>query len=186
MAAIDAQISQGAVPSLISNVCPQGTMFWLLETGWLECDEGHVVRGGNMSLMSTRDRSFVNERRRLPCYCVLIEHPHEGLILWETGCGKDYPTVWGPAASDVFARVQYDPKHELPAAIAATGHDVKDIKTIIIGHLHLDHAGGLDTFLGRADVEVWVHDLELKGAFWSAATGADAGVYLKHYLNLDL
>jgi len=37
-----------------------------------------------MSLASTADKSFVNKRRELPMYCVLIEHPHEGLILWET------------------------------------------------------------------------------------------------------
>lgn len=46
--------------------------------------EGFVVRGGNTSLMSTADKPFVNKRRELPMYCVLIEHPHEGLILWET------------------------------------------------------------------------------------------------------
>lgn len=54
----------------------------------------------------------------------------------------------------------------------------------IIGHLHLDHAGGLDQFLDRKDVEIWVHDKELRAAFWSVATGADAGVYLEHYLKV--
>jgi glyoxylase-like metal-dependent hydrolase (beta-lactamase superfamily II) len=56
----------------------------------------------------------------------------------------------------------------------------------IIGHLHLDHAGGLDIFLDRKDVEIWVHDRELRSAFWSVATGADVGVYLLHYLKLEL
>lgn len=41
-------------------------------------------------------------------------------------------------------------------------------------------------FLDRKDIEIWVHDLELRSAFWSVATGADVGVYLKHYLKLDL
>lgn len=159
---------------------------WLLEVGWLECDEGFVIRGGNTSMASTKDKSFVNKRRQLPMYCVLIDHPHEGVILWETGCGKDYPEVWGPQVSDVFSRVRYEPHHELDAAIEATGHKLEDVKKIIIGHLHLDHAGGLDMFLDRKDVEIWVHDLELRSAFWSVATGADVGVYLKHYLKLDL
>lgn len=186
MAAIQAQIDRGAVPNHVSNVCPKGTKFWLLECGWLECDEGFVVRGGNTSLKSTEDKEFKNKRRELPCYCVLIEHPHEGLILWETGCGKDYPEVWGPVVSDIFSRVKYDPEHELDAAIAATGHKIEDVKKIIIGHLHLDHAGGLDMFLDRKDVEIWVHDRELRAAFWSVATGADVGVYLEHYLKLSL
>ncbi|TKA81709.1 hypothetical protein B0A49_00598 [Cryomyces minteri] len=45
---------------------------------------------------------------------------------------------------------------------------------------------GLDVFLDRKDVEIWVHDKELRSAFWSVATGADVGVYMKHYLQLDL
>ena len=128
----------------------------MLEVGWLEADEGFVIRGGNTSLKSAEDKPFVNKRRQLPMYCILIEHPVEGLILWETGCGKDYPTVWGPQLSDIFARVKYDPKHELDAAIEATGNKVEDIKKIVIGHLHLDHAGGLDLFLDRDDIEIWV------------------------------
>jgi len=119
-------------------------------------------------------------------YCILVEHPHEGLILWETGCGKDYPEVWGPAVSDVFARVKYEPKHELKAAVEATGNKLEDIKKIILGHLHLDHAGGLDMFLDRKDVEIWVHYRELRSAFMSVATGSDVGVYLEHYLKLGL
>jgi len=183
---IQAQIDNGAILNYVNNVCPKGTKMWVLECGWLEADEGFVLRGGNTSVYSKKDEAFVNKRRQLPMYCILIDHPHEGLILWETASGKDYPEVWGPQLSDVFTRVKYDPKHELDAAIEATGNKIEDIKKIIIGHLHLDHAGGLDLFLDRKDVEIWVHDLELRSAFWSVATGADVGVYLKHYLKLDL
>lgn len=142
--------------------------------------------GGNLSLKSTADQAFVNKRRELPLYCILIEHPHEGLILWETGCGKDYPEVWGPAMSDVFARIRYEPRHELRAAIKETGNRIEDVKKIIIGHLHADHAGGLDQFLDRKEVQIWVHDKELRSALWSVATGADDGVYLENYLKLNL
>jgi hypothetical protein len=38
---------------------------------------------------------------------ILISHPTEGLILFETGGGKDYPSVWGLAINDIFARVNY-------------------------------------------------------------------------------
>lgn len=186
MSAIHKQLSQGAVPGAVSNVCPPGTKFHVLEVGWLECDEAFVTRGGNTSLKSTEGQAFVNKRRQMPMYCILIDHPHEGLILWETGCGKDYPTAWGPAASDIFARVKYEPRHELRAAVEATGNNIEDIKKIIIGHLHLDHAGGLDNFLDTTDTEVWVHEKELNSAFWSVATGADLGVYLPHYLKLSL
>ncbi|EHY56045.1 hypothetical protein HRR83_006576 [Exophiala dermatitidis] len=186
MSGIQNAIDSGAVVGNVSNICPQGTRLYLLEVGWLEADDAFMVRGANTSTKSTENRSFVNKRRKLPMYCVLIKHPHEGLILWETGSGYDYPTIWGPAIADVFSRVEYKPEHELKAAVEATGHKLEDIKKIIIGHLHLDHAGGLDQFFDRKDVEIWVHDKELKSAFWSIATGADDQVYLKHYMKLDL
>ncbi|CCD50285.1 hypothetical protein ACHAPC_009159 [Botrytis cinerea] len=185
MAGIQRALDAGAVPAHVSNVCPPGTQAYLLELGWLECDEGFVTRGGNTSLKSTEGEKFVNKRRELPLYAILIDHPFEGVILWETGCGVDYPEVWGPQVVDIFARIKYEPRHELKAAIEATGHKLEDVKKIILGHLHLDHAGGLDQFLERKDVEIWVHDKELRSAFWSVATGADVGVYLKHYLDVS-
>jgi len=75
MAGIQRALDTGAVPGHVSNVCPKGTKMYLLEVGWLEADEGFVIRGGNTSLMSTKDKSFVNKRRQMPMYCVLIDHP---------------------------------------------------------------------------------------------------------------
>jgi metal-dependent hydrolase (beta-lactamase superfamily II) len=77
--------------------------------------------------------------------------------------------------NDVFAQVDYDPaEHDLDKAIAKTGHSIKDVKAVIIGHLHLDHGGGLEYFFGT-DVPIYVHELELKHAFYTLATGYDAG-----------
>lgn len=84
---LQARLDAGAVLADIQNVCPEGTKAWMLCLGYLEGDEGYLVRGGNQSLGSTRDAPRPNKRRKLPMYCVLIEHPHEGLILWETGAG---------------------------------------------------------------------------------------------------
>ncbi|MBA7491855.1 N-acyl homoserine lactonase [subsurface metagenome] len=52
-----------------------------------------------------------------------------------------------------------------------------------MGHLHLDHAGGLEHFIGT-DVPIYVHEEEFKHACWAAGTEADLGVYLPHYMNL--
>jgi len=184
MAGIAQQLKIGAVYSDILSVCPQGTKMWIMNVGYLEVDAGWFLRAGNTSTLSNT-KSPERERRALVMYCVLIEHPTEGLILWETGCGKDYPEVWGPEISDIFPRVKYEPEHELPAAIAKTGHNIKDVKQVIIGHLHLDHAGGLENFRGT-DVPVLVHDEELRHAFWAYATGCDRGAYLAHYLTFDI
>lgn len=106
--------------------------------------------------------------------CALISHPTEGLVLFETGPGKDYPDVWGPQLNDIFARENYCEDHDLDAAIRKTGNDIKDVKAVIMGHLHLDHAGGLEHFRGT-DVPIYTHEQELKNAFYSVATKTDLG-----------
>ena len=116
-----------------------------------------------------------HQRRKLQCYGILIEHPKEGLILWETGSGKDYPTVWGAPLNDIFAQVDHESDQELDKQVEKTGHKMSDIKMVILGHLHLDHAGGLEHFVGT-NTPIYVHEIELKHAFFSVATGFDLGM----------
>lgn len=54
-----------------------------------------------------------------------------------------------------------------------------------MGHLHLDHAGGLEHFRGT-DVPIYTHEKEIKHAFYSVATKTDIGVYLPKDLTFDL
>jgi glyoxylase-like metal-dependent hydrolase (beta-lactamase superfamily II) len=91
---------------------------------------------------------------------------------------------WPAPITDVFARTVYREEQKLPAAINATGNDIKDVKAVVMGHLHLDHAGGLEHFLGT-DVPIYVHEEEFKHACWAVATEADFGIYLADYLNLE-
>jgi glyoxylase-like metal-dependent hydrolase (beta-lactamase superfamily II) len=124
------------------------------------------------------------KRRRLLLLSVLIEHPTEGLILYETGAGDDYPEVVGPQVMDVFHRTEYTEDMTIQSQIAKTGHDIKDIKMIIMGHLHLDHAGGLEPFR-KTGIPVYVHELELKHAYYCVATGSD-NVYMPDHLSFDI
>ncbi|PMD48954.1 Metallo-hydrolase/oxidoreductase [Hyaloscypha variabilis F] len=153
----------------------------LLNLGFLEADSGFFVRGGNASTASNLHPEPT--RRKLAMISVLISHPTEGLMLFETGAGKEY--IWGEQLNDIFARVDYRPEHELENAIAKTGHSINDVKTVIMGHLHLDHAGGLENFVGTG-VPICVHEVELKHAYYSVATKADLGVYLPKNLRWEL
>lgn len=125
----------------------------------------------------------------------LIEHPEMGLILFETGCADDITKVchssivpssfafsdqivkWGHEALDLFPRIQYGAVHRLPVAIEATGNSIDDVKAIIMGHLHLDHAGGLEYFRNTG-VPIYVHEEEFKHACWATCTNSDGGLYL--------
>jgi glyoxylase-like metal-dependent hydrolase (beta-lactamase superfamily II) len=110
----------------------------------------------------------------------LSKHPHPNRWTTITNCRKK----WGAPLTDVFPRTEYKDSQRLPAAIKATGNDIKDVKAIVFGHLHLDHAGGLEHFIGT-DVPIYVHEEEFKHACWAVATGADLGVYLGHYMDLE-
>lgn len=84
---------------------------------------------------------------------------------------------------DVFPRTVYNPEHRLPAAIKATGNEIKDVKAVVIGHLHIDHAGGLEHFM-NSGVPIYVHEEEFKYACWAVGTKTDVGVYLADYMDL--
>ncbi|OQD70286.1 hypothetical protein PENDEC_c025G05240 [Penicillium decumbens] len=162
--------------------CPNGTKMHILDLGTLEADESWIIRGGNSSTLSNKNP--VNKRRHLVVLSALIYYPGVGLILYETGCAEDLEVAWPAPATDIFPRIEYSEEKKLPAAIKGAGYDIKDVKAVIIGHLHLDHAGGLEHFVDT-DVPIYVHEEEFKHACWAVATGADLGVYLGHYMLLD-
>ncbi|EKG11432.1 Beta-lactamase-like protein [Macrophomina phaseolina MS6] len=167
------------------NNAPKGTKLWLLNLGYLECDVGFLFQNGGGNLSTRSNPNPPRARRKLVAISALVEHPTEGLILFETGTGRNYPEVVGPQTNDVFAQIEYEQDQDLDKAIAKTGHDVKDVRAVILGHLHADHAGGLEYFFGT-NVPIYVHEKELKNAFYSVATGSDYGCYLPHYLRFDL
>jgi len=107
------------------------------------------------------------------------------LTVHRTGCGVDYPEQVGAPANDIFARVNHSEDQELDKAIAKCGHNIKDVKGVIMGHLHLDHAGGLHHFKGT-DVPIYVHEAELKHAYYCVATKTDPGVYFAKDLDTNL
>ncbi|BCS28591.1 N-acyl homoserine lactonase family protein [Aspergillus puulaauensis] len=172
-------LTSAAVPAF---KCPAGTKMHILDLGTLEADESWILRGANSS--SSSNKNPVNKRRELVVLSALIDLPGTGLILYETGCAEDIDVKWGAPFTDVFPRIKYADNNRLPNAIKATGNDINDIKAVIMGHLHLDHAGGLEHFLDT-DVPIIVHEEEFKHACWAVATGADLGVYLGHYMLLE-
>ena len=92
-----------------------------------------------------------HERIDLVLIAVLIEHPKAGLILFETGCHDDMKEQWGPVSIlendrslfnscttqmyDISPRKNYTAHNKLDEQIAATGHNIKDVKAVLMGHL---------------------------------------------------
>lgn len=155
----------------------------ILHLGMMSVDEAFLLQGVNGS--SKSDPHPIHKRRELPYLACLIVHPKEGLILYETGGPEAIEEKWGEQRVDLFPRTTYDKNvHTLPAALHQLGYKISDIKAVIMGHLHLDHAGGLEHFF-HTGVPIYVHEEEFKYACWAVATQSDGGVYLADYLSLD-
>ena len=154
----------------------------LLDLGRLEYDYGWPILAGGVSTASNPSPPVA--RRTAAVISAVIEPPKIGPILFDTGAAPGYQELWPPIIQELFAITVYEPEHHLDAALGAAGYGLDDIKAIVLSHLHLDHAGGLELFRGR-DVPVFVQGDELRNAFHGVATGQDFGAYLPHYLDFS-
>jgi glyoxylase-like metal-dependent hydrolase (beta-lactamase superfamily II) len=180
---------ESSITSYSANIAPTGTKAFILKLGFLEADSGFFLAGDNITTRADAESGTDPGRRtcKLQMYSVLIDHPSAGLILFEVGPGEDgWENEWGQSVCDVFYRVDADESQNLNKAIETAGYSINDVKHLIIGHLHIDHAGGLQYFKNRSDIQIWVHELEFKHAFWAVGTKADMGSYLPYYLDLNL
>lgn len=86
-----------------------------------------------------------------PFYGVLLDHPTEGLILYDTGDPNknDWPEALRPLCDVVD-----EPGKNIVDQLATLGYKVEDVKHVIISHMHIDHIGGLHHFAKTATIYV--------------------------------
>ena len=154
----------------------------LLDLGSIEYDEGWPLAAAGVSTLS--EPAPPPARRRVAIIGALIEHPKIGPVLFDTGAAATFEELWPPVVQELFAITEYENEHRLDVALQAAGYGLEDIRAIVMSHLHLDHAGGLEFFRG-SDVPVYVHADELRNGFYAVATGQDFGAYLPHYLDFS-
>jgi glyoxylase-like metal-dependent hydrolase (beta-lactamase superfamily II) len=113
----------------------------------------------------------------LPIYCFAIEHP-EGLTVVDTGIPVDAnKPIWFPPWMRLVQRAAYfdamAPEDEIGPQLEGRGLSTKDVRWVVLTHLHQDHEGGLHHF---PNAEIVIAKSE-----WSAAIGLNGR--LKGYLN---
>lgn len=113
----------------------------------------------------------------LPIYTWIIEHD-EGLIVVDTGetsrvHQRGYHPRWHPFYRRA-ARFSVHPEEELGPQLRALGIGPRDVRQVVITHLHTDHAGGLQHVTGS---RVWVSRGELERA---SGIGGRVQGYLPH------
>lgn len=114
----------------------------------------------------------------LPIHAWAIEHP-EGVIVVDTGetartAEPGYFPAWQPYYR-LAVQLDVKPEEEIGPRLRERGiASDKDIRTVVMTHLHTDHAGGLHHF---PNSEILIHEREYAAA--SGFTGKLAG-YLPH------
>ncbi len=105
----------------------------------------------------------------VPVVAFLVEHPGAGPILVDTGlhpsAAVDPTDAMGRFATTLFKDVRMEQGQAVPDQLRARGLDPAGVGTVVMTHLHPDHAGAISEFPAATFV---LSDLE-----WEAA--ADAG-----------
>jgi glyoxylase-like metal-dependent hydrolase (beta-lactamase superfamily II) len=131
-------------------------------------------RDATRLLNTLLDRAWTES---LPIHAWLVEHD-EGLIVVDTGetarAGqRGYFPAWHPYFR-LGVRTWVEPEQEIGPQLQRLGFSPRDVRWVILTHLHTDHAGGLHHF---PDSEILVTRTELELA--SGPTGRLRG-YLPH------
>src|SRR3954447_7816834 len=94
---------------------------------------------------------FGGDSVEVPYQAFLVEHPGAGLILIDTGfhpsVAVDPKQNLGRLGARVF-NPRMDASDAIPAQLRARGIEPAEIKTILMTHLHGDHASGISEFPG--------------------------------------
>jgi glyoxylase-like metal-dependent hydrolase (beta-lactamase superfamily II) len=104
-----------------------------------------------------------NEKIIVPVGFFLIKHP-KGDIVFDTGDNDKIitdQTYWGPMAAMLDKGVKAD--LAIDAQLEKVGEKVSDVKYVILGHMHLDHAGNVSKF---PNATIVVQRDEIANAFW--------------------
>lgn len=109
----------------------------------------------------------------IPIQTFLIQHPG-GNILFDTACSPEYKTAW-PAETENVAPYTVTEEQTLFARLKSLGLTPGDISTVVMSHLHMDHAGNLAAF---KKATIYVSDAEITTTVRNYVVGDDINVHV--------
>src|SRR5918992_2821416 len=102
----------------------------------------------------------------IPIVAFLLEHPGAGPVLIDTGLHASVAVKpaesLGRVATLAFRDLQMDAGQALPAQLRERGIEPSAVRTVVMTHMHIDHASGISEFPDATFV--------LARAEWEAAT----------------
>jgi len=131
---------------------PAGTKLYVFSSGSLTAAKAAFQQG------ATTDNVTV------PVGFYLVKHPR-GAVLFDTGNNDrtiaDAAGYWGPLAKAFGLKMTAD--DAIDVQLAKVGVKPADVKFVILGHMHLDHAGNMQKF---PNATFLIQNDELNAAAW--------------------
>jgi len=165
LTAVAVACSWGGLVTGAKAESPQGMKLYVFSSGFLSIDKSALQAGAAPGKID------------VPVGFFLIHHP-KGNVLFDCGNNDKVitdPTYWGPNAVMLEnpANHSRSPDVAVDAQLEKAGYKVSDINYVILGHMHLDHAGNVAKF--PTATLVYQRD-EIINAFWPKP--GFAGVYV--------
>jgi N-acyl homoserine lactone hydrolase len=112
----------------------------------------HFLQRPSGPLATVRGLGLLTPRSRwtqVPIPCFVVEHPGAGPVLIDTGlpaqAAEDVGAALGRAAKLAYD-IEMEPEWGVTEQLRARGIDPYDVRTIVMTHLHYDHAGAISEF----------------------------------------
>ena len=118
-----------------------------LDTGWFEVPPAYLESAGRMS--SLRMLGIGTPRSRwltIPVPSFLVTHPSAGPFMVDTGL---HPSVTAKPTANLgrlvtsYAKPNLEPGKDVAAQLRSRGMDARDIKTVVMTHMHFDHTSAM-------------------------------------------
>jgi len=146
----------------------------VIQTGTVEIKQNQFIGKGPNALRLINvlfGREWV--KPPVPIYAWIIEHD-EGVIVVDTGdtartSEPGYFPRWHPYYN-LAVRFHIKPEEEVGIQLKQMGIGVKDVKKVILTHMHTDHAGGLHHF-PESKIHVYMPEYQRTKGFQGQVDG---------------
>ncbi len=144
----------------------------VLDCGTQKLDKGLLVAGCPLATIDNPDPKAIWQE--IPIHTFLIESA-DGYVLFDTACSPDWKTKWPQFMFEQSPVVAINEEHSLLNRLDQLGVKPDDIGTVVISHLHNDHAGHLRYF---KKATVYVNDAELTTTLRQYCLGEGLNVHV--------
>jgi len=134
-----------------------------LHHGSLKADRDLLISGHPDLILTRTHQKRPRVLCEVPIISYVIDHP-EGRLLFDAAMPANWRTWWPAAYQEAAFYDDADPNDYFEPLLKRAGYAPDDFRYVILSHLHCDHAGNAKLFARTNNVQLLVHEKELRGA----------------------